>query len=90
MGDQDELLAAVQARLEEITTTGNLSLALEPDAAVEARRLAGTLSKDTEDDLEARSALGWLHWVRYQARGRGRRDLERPIWTLRSKTAGPP
>ncbi|MCX4769808.1 CHAT domain-containing protein [Streptomyces sp. NBC_01285] len=44
----------------------DLGVVLEPEALVEARRLAAMLKKD-ESGLEAHYVLGWLHALRYKA-----------------------
>jgi hypothetical protein len=53
---------------------------LGPRALADARRLAGIL-EDDDGDLQARHALGWLHWYRYQAlpQGQDRQDLDAAI-----------
>jgi tetratricopeptide (TPR) repeat protein len=67
---REELLAAVNARIDEALRYEDLSLLLEPDAVAEARELTGTLSHDA-DDLRARHALGWWHWMRFQVLPKG-------------------
>jgi CHAT domain len=64
---RDDLLAALRARLNRVATEGSPSPVLQPEAVSEARELTGLL-QDDDGDLEARLALGWLYWNRYQAR----------------------
>ncbi|MFF2644959.1 tetratricopeptide repeat protein [Streptomyces niveus] len=65
----EERLAAVWDRLRRIADTGDPSLALEPQALTEARRLTELLHTNTGElrELTAWNALGWLHFHRYTA-----------------------
>jgi len=76
-------LAAVRARLQRVAETGDLSLAVEPKALTEARRLVATFRHD-EQDLEAFHVLGWLYWFRYQAlpEGEDQADLSIAVGML--------
>ncbi|MFD8980066.1 CHAT domain-containing protein [Streptomyces sp. NPDC059564] len=80
---EDELekrIALVGLRLDRLAREQNLGVVLEPEALVEARRLAAILRND-ESDLEGHYALGWLYTFRYQAlpEGAGQRDREEAI-----------
>jgi hypothetical protein len=66
VGEREELLAAVKARVERATTTTDMASVLEPRALIEAQHLTGLL-QDDDSDLVSRYLLGWLHWYRYQA-----------------------
>jgi tetratricopeptide (TPR) repeat protein len=66
MGEREQWMVAVQARLERVTAAQDLSPVLEETALTEARELARTLTDDP-DSLSSRYLLGWLHWCRYQA-----------------------
>jgi hypothetical protein len=79
METRDELLAAVEARLRQ-AAAGDLTPVLAPEAAVEARRLAGLLTEGDED-LLARYLLGMLHWHRSQALPSGQ-DLSAAVTVL--------
>lgn len=61
---RDDLLAALQARLNQVASGRNLAPALEPGAVDEARQLIEQLH-DGDGDIQARYVLGWLHWYRY-------------------------
>ncbi|MGH3926535.1 MAG: hypothetical protein ACRDTT_27340, partial [Pseudonocardiaceae bacterium] len=63
---RDELLAAVTARLGQITAAQDPTLALKWGARRDAHRLARIL-RDDGSDLGALHALGWLHWYRHVA-----------------------
>lgn len=63
---RDEALVAVRARLDRIEKSGDLALALEPDAVSEVRRLALLLHADLHD-TEIRVELGRIRWYRAQA-----------------------
>ena len=56
MGVRDERLAAVQARVERVAATGDLSPVLEKGALAEARRLAKITGVDDLQALEMYSA----------------------------------
>ncbi|MGW6886725.1 CHAT domain-containing protein [Streptomyces chartreusis] len=73
---RDERLAAVGRRLEQIAEAGDPSLSLKPGVLADARQLSEIL-RDDDGDIEARFALGWLHWFRYLALppGQDREDL---------------
>jgi hypothetical protein len=64
VGKREKRLVAVQARLQRITASHDLSRVLESAAIAEARQLGGIA---TDDDLPARHLPGWLHWYRFQA-----------------------
>ena len=80
MGVREELLSAVQVRLEQVAALRDLSPVLEPSALAEARRLTEIL-EDDDGDLQARYTLGWLHWYFYQAlpQRQDRQDLDAAI-----------
>lgn len=72
------MLAAVWSRLERVDDTGDFSSVKEPQALVEAQRLAELLRvAPDDDDLTAWGMLGWLHWFRHSAlpEGDDRADL---------------
>lgn len=60
-------LESVAARVDSITKTGDLSLALEPAAERAVRRLARDLRHDDGYDIEAWYVLGMIHWFRHAA-----------------------
>ncbi|MGW0556521.1 CHAT domain-containing protein [Streptomyces sp. NPDC002926] len=66
MGERENRLAAVQARLERVSAVQELSPVLEPGAVAELHRLTEIL-RENDGDLQARYVLGWLHWYRFQA-----------------------
>jgi hypothetical protein len=72
VGEREEALAAVNARLERATALEDLSPVLEPEAMIEARRLVGTFTGG-DGDLPAQYLIGWLHWYRLLALPRGDR-----------------
>ncbi|GIH23461.1 CHAT domain-containing protein [Acrocarpospora phusangensis] len=74
MGEREELLAAVRARVESVNDAQDLPVVLEPSALTAAHRLAGMMD---DDDLPAHYLLGWLHWYRATAQpgDAGRPDL---------------
>lgn len=61
---RSELLTALWARLDRFAATADPREVLEADAQREAGELFAA-SDDPERDLEARRAVGWLHWHRY-------------------------
>jgi tetratricopeptide (TPR) repeat protein len=63
---REELLAAVRMRVGKIEASGDLSIALEPDASQEIRRLALLLHADM-NNLDIRMELGRIRWYRAQA-----------------------
>lgn len=65
MGQREELLAAVRARVEEAAATGEAAVLLAAAARAEAHRLAAVIADDPLD-VEAAHALGWLHYARAQ------------------------
>lgn len=65
VGQRDELLTAVRARVDEVSSTGDSSAVLTAAARSEARRLAERV--EGEFDVEAAYALGWLHYLRSEA-----------------------
>ncbi|MEU7604439.1 hypothetical protein, partial [Streptomyces sp. NPDC041003] len=75
MAEREDLLAAVQARLQHVQEGQDLSPVLEPAALAEAEHLTRLLD---DQDVEARYVLGWLHWYRYLAlpEGRDQEDLD--------------
>ena len=77
IGERDRWMQALQARLQRVSTTQDLSPVLEKEASAEARQLARTLT-DNLDSLPAMHRLGWLHWYRYQAlpEGHDQQDLQ--------------
>ncbi|BDM69244.1 CHAT domain-containing protein [Streptomyces nigrescens] len=66
MGQRDELLAAVRARVDQVAATGDASVVLAAAARAEAHRLAAIIAGDPLD-VEAAHALGRLHHARAQA-----------------------
>ncbi|MFI0155764.1 CHAT domain-containing protein [Streptomyces lydicus] len=67
MQERDELVAAVQARVDRVAATREWYPVLELAAFDEALRLARYVASNTAD-LEAAYALGWLHYCRARAR----------------------
>lgn len=63
---QQELMAALQARLDRAIATRDAASILERGAVDEARQLAETLRND-QSDLPACNLLGWLYWYQFQA-----------------------
>ncbi|WP_371551505.1 CHAT domain-containing protein [Streptomyces sp. NBC_00554] len=61
---RDQRLAAVEARLQLIDQSHDLSPVLEPEAHREAQELA---ENHSAGDLEAQFTLGRFHWYRYHA-----------------------
>ncbi|WP_165963891.1 CHAT domain-containing protein [Actinomadura sp. KC216] len=59
-------LAAVEARIERIRTTGKASLALKRGAVKDMRRLLRII-QDDHADLQACYLLGWMFWYRHRA-----------------------
>jgi hypothetical protein len=76
MDEREQWMLAVQARLERVTTTQDLTPVLEETTLTESRELARTLTDDS-GSLPARHLLGWLHWYRYQALPEGRNQEDR-------------
>ncbi|MFE3188016.1 tetratricopeptide repeat protein [Nocardia sp. NPDC059240] len=70
------LRAAISARLERVTASGDPAPILDPEAVDEGRRLTALLD-DTDGDIRSRLVLGWLHWRRYLALPDG---LDEPDW----------
>lgn len=66
VGQRDELLAAVRARVERAAATGDSSAVLAATARAEAHRLARCIDADSRD-VQAAYALGRLHYLRAQA-----------------------
>jgi hypothetical protein len=77
---REELLAALQARLDRVAAIEDASPALGSDALDEARQLAVVL-RDDDGDMRARYLLGWLYSYRYRALPGGQRahDLNTAI-----------
>ena len=69
MRDYEGAAGAVESRLRAIRASGDLSLALGPDADRELRELRRARGRDP--DLRAAFALGWLHWHRQLTRPDG-------------------
>jgi tetratricopeptide (TPR) repeat protein len=80
MGERDDLLDAVKARLREVRAFRDFAPVLEPDALIEARQLAEGLTGDDHDRTALR-LLGWLYWYRYRALSPGQvnNDLQTAI-----------
>ena len=80
MDQREQWMAAVQARLERVTTTHDLHPVLEETALYEARELSRTITDDP-GSLPAMYILGWLHWYRYQAlpEGHDQQDLQAAV-----------
>jgi hypothetical protein len=66
VGKRETLLAAVQARVDQVAARGDWSGVLESAALAEAHSLAECVADGTAD-REAWSALGWLYYRRSQA-----------------------
>ncbi|MFD8547181.1 CHAT domain-containing protein [Streptomyces sp. NPDC059649] len=66
MGQRDELLAAVRARVDRVATTGDASVVLAAAARAEGDRLAAIVAGDPLD-VEAAYTLGRLHHTRAEA-----------------------
>ena len=64
--NREDLVRAIQNRLDRLRTTGDPTAVLEPSALVESRDLAATLHNSATDP-RAHHVLGWLHWYRSQA-----------------------
>ncbi|MGA5872274.1 CHAT domain-containing protein [Streptomyces cinereoruber] len=66
--------------MDRLSREQDLSVVLEPEALVEAHRLAAILQSDVSD-LEGHYLLGWLHAFRYRALpdGAGRHDREEAV-----------
>ncbi|MFJ8536873.1 CHAT domain-containing protein [Streptomyces sp. NPDC093591] len=67
MAEREELLAAMWARIDGVTATGDLSAVLERGSQVEALHLIDRFTKagnEGEFDLEVACALGWWYHVR--------------------------
>jgi tetratricopeptide (TPR) repeat protein len=66
MGEREELLAAVRARLEQVAATGDSTAILSAPARAEAHRLTRCVGSDINDavDMESVITLGWLHYRR--------------------------
>jgi hypothetical protein len=79
MNTRDELLAAVEARLQQ-AAAGDFASVLAPEAADEAQRLAALLTED-DGDLHARYLLGMMHWQRSQGLP-GDQDLSAAVKVL--------
>ncbi|GKQ37457.1 CHAT domain-containing protein [Streptomyces sp. A012304] len=57
---REEALAAVEARLQRIRDTGDVSLALQPQAGAEMGQLLELLQSSAPLDLPVRHAVGWM------------------------------
>src|SRR4051794_22181368 len=81
MAERDRWIEAMQARLEQVSASQDLSLVLEEAALTEARELAGFLLDDAASNLAGSYLLGWLHWYRYQAlpEGQDQQDLRSAV-----------
>lgn len=77
--DWEERVAAVRSRLDRLAREQDDSVVLEPEALVEAHRLAVLLNG--APDLEGHYLLGCLHTFRYAAlpAGSGQRDREKAV-----------
>ncbi|KAA9379164.1 tetratricopeptide repeat protein [Microbispora cellulosiformans] len=80
MAEREDLLQALQERLQRVSATQDPSLVLEQAALTQAARLAETLRGD-KTDLQALHLLGWLSWYRYLAlpEGQDRADLDTAV-----------
>jgi tetratricopeptide (TPR) repeat protein len=76
----EKRVAVVESRLDRLAREQDLGVVLEPEALVEAHRLAAILGSDVSD-LEGHYLLGWLHAFRFQAlpEGTGQRDREQAV-----------
>ncbi|HWE88283.1 MAG TPA: CHAT domain-containing protein [Pseudonocardiaceae bacterium] len=61
---RDQLLAALRARIEATTETGDTDQVLADPAVAEADRLLGFLAQDNDVDVEIMLVAGLFHWVR--------------------------
>jgi hypothetical protein len=80
VGDREELLAAVEARLERVATTSDPSSVLDPEALREAEQLLQA-GAGQPGGLQVLDAVGWLYWYRYLAlpEGQDQADLETAV-----------
>jgi tetratricopeptide (TPR) repeat protein len=78
----EDALRAVQLRLARISRERSVAAALEPEALVEAHRLARALGPTAP--MDAYISLGYLHWFRHLAlpEGQGTQDLHRCVELL--------
>ncbi|GII83920.1 hypothetical protein Ssi03_19100 [Sphaerisporangium siamense] len=81
MSRRDELVQALRARLEHVIAAEDLSLALDPVVAADARELAEILR---EPDVEALYLVGAAHWLRHLAlpEGADQEDLDKALVML--------
>ncbi len=80
MGEREDLLAALRARLEQVNATEDFAAVLEAGAVAQDRRL----NEIAPEDLEALHVTGWVHWYRYhgQPEGLGQEDLGMAVRAL--------
>ncbi|WP_410611112.1 CHAT domain-containing protein [Amycolatopsis sp. lyj-109] len=70
------LLDLVCARLQEVMRANSYAPVLDPDAVAEAHLLARHMTA-FDPDMSAWHALGWFHWLRYEALGEERGGTDR-------------
>ncbi|MFE6018520.1 CHAT domain-containing protein [Streptomyces sp. NPDC056441] len=78
--EMEKRIAIVESRLDRMVREQDPGVVLEPEALVEARRLAEILRSDVSD-LEGHFLLGLLHTFRYRALpdGAGQRDRQEAV-----------
>jgi hypothetical protein len=67
LGEREDLLAALRARLEQANASEDFAAVLEPGAVAEGRRLY----EIAREDLEVLCTIGWVHWYRYHGQPEG-------------------
>ncbi|MGW4412773.1 CHAT domain-containing protein [Nonomuraea sp. NPDC004702] len=82
MGEREELVQVIKARLERLSDDG-LASVLDPALLAQAAALFRLL-RDDDGDIHARYVLGWLHWFRFHAlpEGEGGQDLSVAVLML--------
>ena len=75
MAGWEELLSALEGRIERVTASHDPAPVLEAAALDEARQLM-RMMQEGKPDLKALYLLGWLFWYRYQASPEGQDEPE--------------
>jgi tetratricopeptide (TPR) repeat protein len=75
MAEWEELLSAIEGRMERVAGTRDPAPVLDEAALDEARQLM-RMMQDREPDLRGLYLLGWLFWYRYQALPEGQDEPE--------------